>query len=299
MKNILKTYALHKKFGLHSALKDLNITIPKSSVYAILGPNGSGKSTTLGILLKALRPSSGHFEWLDRKPKFNYLEKVGAMLEQPKFYMYLNAIDNLAIIAKIKRVSNNGIEESLKKVGLFNRRFDSLNTYSMGMIQRLGIAAAIFHSPDVLILDEPTNGLDPEGITDIRNLILNLSKDGLTIILASHLLSEVQMVSSHVCILKKGSCLYEGNISEFINSKENIFQLGSSNLDSLNVALVNFNKLNKIEKHKSGKYFIVHFNKDVFPDDISNYLAQKGVFLNHLVRQHSSLEDEFIEILKN
>ena len=177
MKNILKTYALHKKFGLHFALKDLNITIPKSSVYAILGPNGSGKSTTLGILLNALKPSSGYFEWLDGKPKFNYLEKVGAMLEQPKFYMHLNAIDNLAIIAKIKKVTNNGFEESLKKVGLFNRRYDALNTYSMGMRQRLGIAAAIFHSPEVLILDEPTNGLDPEGITDIRNLILNLSKD--------------------------------------------------------------------------------------------------------------------------
>tara|TARA_B110001452_G_scaffold91656_1_gene75519 strand:- start:1207 stop:2106 length:900 start_codon:yes stop_codon:yes gene_type:complete len=298
MKNILKTYGLSKTYGNHNAVKDLNITIPKSSVFAILGPNGSGKSTTLGMLLQSLKPSSGHFEWFDKKPESNDLKEIGAMLEQPKFYMHLNAMDNLFIVARIKKVPYDGIEESLKKVGLFDRRFDTVKTYSMGMRQRLGIAAAIFHGPKALILDEPTNGLDPEGINDVRNLIIDLSKDGLSIILASHLLNEVEMVSSHVCILSKGICVYQGSMSELKKTNEKIFQLGSSNLENLRIALLEFNKLNKIEIHKSGNYLVVHFSKDVKLEDISNFLSGKDVFLTHFIEQQFTLEEKFIEILK-
>ena len=298
MKNILKTYGLSKTYGNHNAVKDLNITIPKSSVFAILGPNGSGKSTTLGMLLQSLKPSSGHFEWFDKKPESNDLKEIGAMLEQPKFYMHLNAMDNLFIVARIKKVPYDGIEESLKKVGLFDRRFDTVKTYSMGMRQRLGIAAAIFHGPKALILDEPTNGLDPEGINDVRNLIIDLSKNGLSIILASHLLNEVEMVSSHVCILSKGICVYQGSMSELKKTNEKIFQLGSSNLENLRIALLEFNKLNKIEIHKSGNYLVVHFSKDVKLEDISNFLSGKDVFLTHFIEQQFTLEEKFIEILK-
>ena len=298
MKNILKTYGLSKTYGNHNAVKDLNITIPKSSVFAILGPNGSGKSTTLGMLLQSLKPSSGHFEWFDKKPESNDLKEIGAMLEQPKFYMHLNAMDNLFIVARIKKVPYDGIEESLKKVGLFDRRFDTVKSYSMGMKQRLGIAAAIFHGPKALILDEPTNGLDPEGINDVRNLIIDLSKDGLSIILASHLLNEVEMVSSHVCILSKGICVYQGSMSELKKTNEKIFQLGSSNLENLRIALLEFNKLNKIEIHKSGNYLVVNFSKDVKLEDISNFLSGKDVFLTHFIEQQFTLEEKFIEILK-
>ena len=298
MGNILRTYKLCKSYGRIQAVNDLNITIPESSVYAILGPNGSGKSTTLGMILHALRPSAGHFEWFDKKPDPNDLKHIGALLEQPKFYMYLSAMDNLAIVARIKAVSMAGIEDSLKKVGLYERRLDPVKTYSMGMRQRLGIAAAIFHKPKALILDEPTNGLDPQGIADIRQLIIDLSKDGLSIILASHLLHEVEMVSSHVCILKEGNCLYEGKVSGLKDSNENIIQLGSSNLDSLKSALSDFNRIIKIDKHESGKYLIVHLQKDVQIDDVTNHLVQKGIVLNHLTEQSSSLEDEFIELLK-
>ncbi len=298
MKNILKTYGLSKTYGNHNAVKDLNITIPKSSVFAILGPNGSGKSTTLGMLLQSLKPSSGHFEWFDKKPESNDLKEIGAMLEQPKFYMHLNAMDNLFIVARIKKVPYDGIEESLKKVGLFDRRFDTVKSYSMGMKQRLGIAAAIFHGPKALILDEPTNGLDPEGINDVRNLIIDLSKDGLSIILASHLLNEVEMVSSHVCILSKGICVYQGSMSELKKTNEKIFQLGSSNLENLRIALLEFNKLNKIEIHKSGNFLVVHFSKDVKLEDISNFLSRKDVFLTHFIEQQFTLEEKFIEILK-
>lgn len=298
MKNILKTYGLSKTYGNHNAVKDLNITIPKSSVFAILGPNGSGKSTTLGMLLQSLKPSAGHFEWFDKKPESNDLKEIGAMLEQPKFYMHLNAMDNLFIVARIKKVPYDGIEESLKKVGLFDRRFDTVKSYSMGMRQRLGIAAAIFHGPKALILDEPTNGLDPEGINDVRNLIIDLSKDGLSIILASHLLNEVEMVSSHVCILSKGICVYQGSMSELKKTNEKIFQLGSSNLENLRIALLEFNKLNKIEIHKSGNYLVVHFSKDVKLEDISNFLSGKDVFLTHFIEQQFTLEEKFIEILK-
>lgn len=298
MKNILKTYGLSKSYGNLSAVKDLNITIPKSSVFAILGPNGSGKSTTLGMLLQSLKPSSGHFEWLDKKPESDYLKEIGAMLERPKFYMHLNAMDNLFIVARIKKVPYSGIEESLKKVGLFDRRFDSVKTYSMGMRQRLGIAAAIFHGPKALILDEPTNGLDPQGINDVRNLIIDLSKDGLSIILASHLLNEVEMVSSHVCILSKGISVFQGSISELKKSNEKIFQLGSSNLENLRIALLEFNKLHKIENHKSGNYLVAHFFKDVNNDEISNFLAGKNILLSHFFEQQSTLEEKFIEILK-
>ena len=298
MKNILKTYGLSKTYGNHNAVKDLNITIPKSSVFAILGPNGSGKSTTLGMLLQSLKPSAGHFEWFDKKPESNDLKEIGAMLEQPKFYMHLNAMDNLFIVARIKNVPYDGIEESLKKVGLFDRRFDTVKSYSMGMKQRLGIAAAIFHGPKALILDEPTNGLDPEGINDVRNLIIDLSKDGLSIILASHLLNEVEMVSSHVCILSKGICVYQGSMSELKKTNEKIFQLGSSNLENLRIALLEFNKLYKIEIHKSGNYLVVHFSKDVKLEDISNFLAGKDIFLTHFIEQQFTLEEKFIEILK-
>ena len=298
MKNILKTYGLSKTYGNHNAVKDLNITIPKSSVFAILGPNGSGKSTTLGMLLQSLKPSSGHFEWFDKKPESNDLKEIGAMLEQPKFYMHLNAMDNLFIVARIKKVPYDGIEESLKKVGLFDRRFDTVKSYSMGMKQRLGIAAAIFHGPKALILDEPTNGLDPEGINDVRNLIIDLSKDGLSVILASHLLNEVEMVSSHVCILSKGICVYQGSMSELKKTNEKIFQLGSSNLENLRIALLEFNKLNKIEIHKSGNFLVVHFSKDVKLEDISNFLSGKDVFLTHFIEQQFTLEEKFIEILK-
>ena len=298
MKNILKTYGLSKTYGNHNAVKDLNITIPKSSVFAILGPNGSGKSTTLGMLLQSLKPSAGYFEWFDKKPESNDLKEIGAMLEQPKFYMHLNAMDNLFIVARIKKVPYDGIEESLKKVGLFDRRFDTVKSYSMGMKQRLGIAAAIFHGPKALILDEPTNGLDPEGINDVRNLIIDLSKDGLSVILASHLLNEVEMVSSHVCILSKGICVYQGSMSELKKTNEKIFQLGSSNLENLRIALLEFNKLNKIEIHKSGNYLVVHFSKDVKLEDISNFLSRKDVFLTHFIEQQFTLEEKFIEILK-
>jgi len=298
MENILKTHNLSKSYGRIQAVNDLNITIPESSVYAILGPNGSGKSTTLGMILHALRPSAGHFEWFDKEPDPNDLKHIGALLEQPKFYMYLSAMDNLAIVARIKAVSMEGIEDSLKKVGLYDRRLDTVKTYSMGMRQRLGIAAAIFHKPKALILDEPTNGLDPQGIADVRQLIINLANDGLSIILASHLLHEVEMVSSHVCILKEGNCLYEGKVSRLKDSNENIIQLGSSNLESLKNGLSDFNRIIKIDKHESEKYLIVHLQKDVQIDDVTNHLVQKGIVLNHLTEQSSSLEDEFIELLK-
>ncbi|HIF13963.1 MAG TPA: ATP-binding cassette domain-containing protein [Bacteroidetes bacterium] len=298
MENILKTYDLSKSYGRIQAVNGLNITIPESSVYAILGPNGSGKSTTLGMILHALKPSAGHFEWFNKEPDPKDLKHIGALLEQPKFYMYLSAMDNLAIVATIKDVSADGIKDSLKKVGLYDRRLDPVKTYSMGMRQRLGIAAAIFHKPKALILDEPTNGLDPQGIADVRQLIINLANDGLSIILASHLLHEVEMVSSHVCILKEGNCMYEGKVSGLKDSNENIIQLGSSNLDSLKSALSDFNRIIKIDKHESDKYLIVHLQKDVQIDDITNHLVQKGIVLNHLTEQSSSLEDEFIELLK-
>ena len=208
METILEISHLYKNYGKIKAVQDLNLQVESGTVFGLLGPNGSGKTTTLGIVLDVVHKTKGEFRWFGMPPTNNSRKKIGAILEAPAFYPYLSAVENLKIVAQIKNTPFDRIELVLEKVGLLDRRNDRFQTYSLGMKQRLAIGSALLSDPLVLLLDEPTNGLDPQGIADVRELILKISAEGKTIILASHLLDEVQKVCSHFAVLNKGQMLY-------------------------------------------------------------------------------------------
>jgi len=233
VESILTINNLTKKFGYLTAVNDLSFTINKGNVYGILGPNGSGKSTTLGIVLNVVNGTSGSFHWFDGNTSTHEaLKKVGAIIERPNFYPYMTAIQNLKLVCKIKGVDHSKIEEKLEVVGLLDRKNSKFKTFSLGMKQRLAIASALLNDPEILILDEPTNGLDPQGIHQIRQIIKDIASDGTTILLASHLLDEVEKVCSHVVVLRKGVKLYSGRVDEMISS-HGFFELKTDKHDQL------------------------------------------------------------------
>ena len=232
METILSLNNLSKKFGQIQAVKNLSFNIKKGNVYGILGPNGSGKSTTLGIILNVVNKTSGEFTWFNgKRTTHEALKKVGAIIERPNFYPYMTASQNLRLICKIKEVSTDKINEKLTDVNLFERRDSLFKTFSLGMKQRLAIASALLNDPEILILDEPTNGLDPQGIHEIREIIKSIAAKGTTILLASHLLDEVEKVCSHVIVIRKGEKLYSGSVDEISTSK-GLFELSSETQNS-------------------------------------------------------------------
>ena len=213
METILRITNLHKKFRKVHAVNNVSLEIKKGNVYGILGPNGSGKSTTLGIVLNVVNKTSGEFEWFDGSlSTHEALKKVGAIIERPNFYPYMTAEENLKLVCKIKNIPFDKVNEKLELVGLFDRKDSKFKTFSLGMKQRLAIASALLNDPEILILDEPTNGLDPQGIRQIRDLIKIIANQGTTILLASHLLDEVEKVCSHVIVLRYGVTLYQGTV---------------------------------------------------------------------------------------
>ena len=233
MEPILTINNLTKKFGYLTAVKDLSFTINKGNVYGILGPNGSGKSTTLGVVLNVVNKTSGEFHWFDGNTSTHQaLKKVGAIIERPNFYPYMTAIQNLELVCKIKGVSTDKVEEKLELVELLDRKNSKFSTFSLGMKQRLAIASALLNNPEILILDEPTNGLDPQGIHQIREIIKEIAQQGTTILLASHLLDEVEKVCSHVVVLRKGVNLFSGRVDELISS-HGFFELKTHQKDEL------------------------------------------------------------------
>ena len=208
MSTILKTSGLTKRYGYLTAVNELNLSIEEGQVFGLLGPNGSGKTTTLGMILGVTSITSGNYEWFDGEKGHVTRQKIGAILEQPIFYPGYTAVENMKIVAAIKQIDLANMENVLRMVNLWERRNDKFSGYSLGMKQRLAIASAMLCDPEALILDEPTNGLDPEGIAQIREIIVNIAKTGKSIILASHLLDEVQKVCSHYCILRKGNLIH-------------------------------------------------------------------------------------------
>ena len=229
METILSLKNLDKKFGRVHAVNNLSFDIQKGNVYGILGPNGSGKSTTLGIILNVVNKTSGEFSWFNGKLSTHQaLKKVGAIIERPNFYPYMTAVQNLSLICKIKDISTEKIDEKLKIVNLYERRNSKFSTFSLGMKQRMAIASALLNDPEILILDEPTNGLDPQGIHEIRQIIQEITKNGTTILLASHLLDEVEKVCSHVVVIREGIKLYSGRVDEMTASK-GLFELKTAN----------------------------------------------------------------------
>lgn len=297
METILTINNLTKKFGYLTAVKDLSFTINKGNVYGILGPNGSGKSTTLGIVLSVVNKTSGDFSWFDGKTStHDALKKVGAIIERPNFYPYMSAYQNLKLVCKIKGVEFAKIDEKLELVGLLERKDSKFSTYSLGMKQRLAIASALLNEPEILILDEPTNGLDPQGIHQIRSLIKLIASQGTTILLASHLLDEVEKVCSHVVVLRKGEKLYSGRVDEMISS-HGFFELKTNNQEML-VSLLesdkNFGKL-KVE----GEMVTAFLNEPMDASTFNKYMFEKGITLSHLVKRKESLEEQFLKLTDN
>ena len=250
METILKLNNLTKHFGPVKAVNDLSFTIEKGNVYGILGPNGSGKSTTLGIVLNVVNKTSGEFQWFDgNMTTHNALKKVGAIIERPNFYPYMTAKQNLELVCKIKNVEHANIDEKLEIVGLLDRKNSKFSTFSLGMKQRLAIASALLNNPEILILDEPTNGLDPQGIHQIREIIRKIASMGTTILLASHLLDEVEKVCSHVVIIRKGVKLYSGRVDE-MNASHGFFELKAEDTTKLETFLKTNTAFGSIKKEE-------------------------------------------------
>jgi ABC-2 type transport system ATP-binding protein len=297
LETILTITNLNKKFGLLHAVNNLSLEINKGNVYGILGPNGSGKSTTLGIVLNVVNKTSGEYKWFGGKLETHEaLKKVGAIIERPNFYPYMTAYENLKLVCNIKEISESKIDEKLELVGLLDRKNSKFKTFSLGMKQRLAIASALLNDPEILILDEPTNGLDPQGIRQIRDIIKLIASHGTTILLASHLLDEVEKVCSHVLVLQKGKMLYSGKV-DGIMSNEGFFELQSENLNYLTEIL---SQLAAVEKTslEDGKV-LVYLKTPMEASELNSYLFQKGIILNHLVKRKFSLEEQFLELTKN
>ncbi len=297
METILNIKNLNKFYGKLQAVKNVSLEIKKGNVYGILGPNGSGKSTTLGIVLGVVNKSSGDYEWFDGKmPTHEALKKVGAIIERPNFYPYMTAKQNLELVCKIKNINYNKVHEKLALVGLLDRENSKFSTFSLGMKQRLAIASALLNDPEILILDEPTNGLDPQGIHQIRDIIRLIASQGTTILLASHLLDEVEKVCSHVLVLRKGEILYSGTVHGMSN-KEDFLEVSSSNNSELQSLLVQHPAVEKTEL-EDGK-LLVYLNQPLDAATLNQYLFSKSIVLNHLVKRKHSLEEQFLELTKN
>jgi ABC-2 type transport system ATP-binding protein len=298
LETILKITQLNKIFNKHlHAVKNVSFEIKKGNVYGILGPNGSGKSTTLGIVLNVVNKTSGDFEWFGGKvATHDALKKVGAIIERPNFYPYMTAKENLELVCKIKGTSFAKVDEKLELVGLLDRKNDKFRTFSLGMKQRLAIASALLNDPEILILDEPTNGLDPQGIRQIRDIIRVIASQGTTILLASHLLDEVEKVCSHVVVLQKGAMLYQGSVHNMIENNS-FFELQSDNNEQLKLALQNHPSVEKTIDEE-GKV-LVYLKQDIAAKELNAYLFEQKIVLEHLVKRKNSLEEQFLELTKN
>ncbi len=294
LETILSIKNLHKRFGFVHAVKNVSLEIQKGNVYGILGPNGSGKSTTLGIVLNVVNKTSGEYSWFDGKvATHDALKKVGAIIERPNFYPYMSAAENLKLVCKIKGIDYSKVDEKLDIVGLTERKDSKFRTFSLGMKQRLAIASALLNDPEILILDEPTNGLDPQGIHQIRDIIKKIASQGTTILLASHLLDEVEKVCSHVLVLRKGEILYSGKVDE-MTSNESFFELQASDMDALRAALLTNMAIKKIIPEADK--LLVYMNQPTDPSEINRFLCGHNIYLQHLAVKRNSLEEQFLEL---
>ncbi|HLT81588.1 MAG TPA: ABC transporter ATP-binding protein [Cyclobacteriaceae bacterium] len=293
MDNVLTIRNLTKRFGRICAVNNLSLTVQRGQVFGMLGPNGSGKTTTLGMLMGVINPTAGDYLWLGEKPTHHVRKKIGAVLEHPIFYPYLTGRQNLELMAMIKQAPPGNIARVLDLVELTGREDDKYKTYSLGMKQRLAIASAMLGDPIILILDEPTNGLDPMGIAEIRTLIQRIAGDGKTIILASHLLDEVQKVCTHFAVLKKGNLIHQGPIDDVGKGSEVVeLRADAADLDSI---LNNFAGLQYVNRQNG--YLQVTMKDGFHSKDLNRFLFDHGVVASHLVTKKKNLEQQFLEIL--
>ena len=296
METILSINNLYKRYGKIQAVKNVSLEIQKGNVYGILGPNGSGKSTTLGIVLNVVNKTSGNYSWFGGTMQTHEaLKKVGAIIERPNFYPYMTAQENLELDCKIKGINYLKVQEKLEIVGLIDRKDSNFKTFSLGMKQRLAIASALLNDPEILILDEPTNGLDPQGIHQIRDIIRLIASQGTTILLASHLLDEVEKVCSHVLVLRKGEILYSGTV-EGMSSSNGVIELQANDNKKLIDTLQKYPNIENI-KEIDGKV-IINSKTTIDASELNKYLSENNIYLTHLIKRNHSLEEQFLELTK-
>ncbi|MGZ5286990.1 MAG: ABC transporter ATP-binding protein [Flavisolibacter sp.] len=298
MSAVLQIQNVSKSYGRIKALSNVSFEVPQGSVFGILGPNGSGKTTLLSIILDVLKSDTGNFLWFGHPGSPEQRRKIGSLLETPNFYHYMSALDNLKVTHSISgRGSISELDEVLKKVKLFERRKSKFKTFSLGMKQRLAIAAALLGSPKVLVLDEPTNGLDPVGIAEIRELIVELKNAGHTIIMASHLLDEVEKVCTHAAILKTGELLTTGAVDEIMQD-EDVVEVSAADLNQLAAALKEFSQ--HVHLHEAaGTVHLTLPKGSAKLEDVNSFCFSKGIVLNHLLLKKKRLEARFFELTNN
>jgi ABC-2 type transport system ATP-binding protein len=295
LETILTLKNLNKNYGSVHAVNNLSFEIKKGNVYGILGPNGSGKSTTLGIILNVVNKSSGEYSWFNGTIKtHDALKKVGAIIERPNFYPSMSAYENLRLVCKIKGISTEKIDEKLTIVNLIERKNSKFKTFSLGMKQRLAIASALLNDPEILILDEPTNGLDPQGIHEIRKIITEIATKGTTILLASHLLDEVEKVCTHVIVLRNGKKLYEGRTDEMTASFGFIDLTAETHQEKLIQLLSNYQGISSIKNENN--LLTATLSSDISASEINNLAFKNGITLSHLVKRKPNLEQQFLSL---
>ena len=291
--SVLKINGLTKHYGPITALNELTLNIEAGNIYGLLGPNGSGKTTTLGIILGILSQTAGDFEWFGGQYGDKYRMRIGAILETPNFYPYLNAQQNLEIVQDIKQSYDDDIEQLLQTVNLAHRQKSKFRAYSLGMKQRLAIAATLIGQPDVVIFDEPTNGLDPEGIAEVRKILKKVADSGKTVIMASHLLDEVEKICSHVAIIKNGKLLATGPVGSILSNDVTV-EVAATNMDQLSNLISSVSWIRNIKKEKGFLEFQMEENHAAH--EINTMAYQNDIILTHLVSRKRKLEEEFLEI---
>lgn len=295
MDTILEVENLSKHFGGHVAVNGISFKIAQGKIYGLLGPNGSGKSTTLGMVLGVVNKTSGNYRWFQgEKTTEEALKKIGALIERPNFYPYMTAEQNLKLVCKIKQISYESIDKVLETVDLLDKKDIKFQAFSLGMKQRLAIASALLNNPKMLILDEPTNGLDPQGIHQIRKIIIDIAAKGTTILLASHLLAEVEKVCTDILVIREGRLLHQGCVSD-LQAGNNYLEVEAIENEKLLTYLLNHPKIERVDSsHKP--IYRAYFTEDVPADSINKYLAQNQIYVRHLSEHKTNLEEYFLEL---
>ena len=290
---VLRTTHLSKQYGAFSAVRDISIAVRPGEVYGFLGPNGSGKSTTISMLLGLIRPTSGTIEIFgaSSEHRTESLACVGAIIESPSFYPYLSGFDNLSVLGALRGGIRDGrIREVLDIVDLTEAARKHFGQYSLGMKQRLGIAWTLIHDPDLIILDEPTNGLDPAGVVDVRQLIRSLTEHGKTVFLSSHLLSEIEQVCDRVAILKRGSVIFEGQVADLLSRNPRVL-LTVDRPREADALLRTRADVKSVIQNEDGNLII---EGEILSETMANVLVHAGFALHEMRLERTSLEDIFL-----
>jgi ABC-2 type transport system ATP-binding protein len=293
--NVIETTGLTKRYGAKLAVDGISFAVERGQLFGFLGPNGSGKTTTIGMLLGIITPTAGEirlFGMSGRRGLHHGRQRTGATLENPNFYPYLSGFDNLRVVANVKRVPRRSIDEVLELVRLADRKRDRYQTYSLGMKQRLALAATMLGDPELIVLDEPANGLDPEGMKEIREILADLAAAGKTIFLSSHLLWEVERTCSHVAIIRRGRIIRQASVRE-ITTGTTVAELRGADPAVIASALEAYPEAVSVQV--DGDTILAELRDDDLAA-LNRYLSGRGVYLSHLTARQRSLEEAFMQL---